>query len=354
MFPPLEKGGRGDLKGNLRVSTKIAVLGAGSWGTTLARLLAEKDNDIRLWVYEKDLVEVIKKERVNTLYLPGFKLPDNIYPTNSLREAVESSEIILSVVPSHAVRDVFTELKEFMPDVPVLSATKGITTDTLQTVSQVLAEVMSSATTHRRFAAISGPSFAKEVAQKHPTAITIASSNEALAKELQALFFRSYFRVYTNIDVIGVEIGGSLKNVIAIATGCADGLGFGHNTRAALITRGLAEIKRLGIALGAQAPTFYGLSGIGDLVLTCTGELSRNRTLGYRLGQGVKLKDTFSELSGRGMVAEGVKTAKAASELAKKYNVSMPITQEVYSLLYEEKDVQQVVHDLMMREAGGE
>src|SRR3989337_707892 len=279
---------------------KIAVLGAGSWGTTLARLLAEKDNDIRLWVYEKDLVEVIKKERVNTLYLPGFKLPANIYPTNSLRE------------------------------------------------------VMSSATTHRRFAAISGPSFAKEVAQKHPTAITIASSNEALAKELQALFFRSYFRVYTNIDVIGVEIGGSLKNVIAIATGCADGLGFGHNTRAALITRGLAEIKRLGIALGAQAPTFYGLSGIGDLVLTCTGELSRNRTLGYRLGQGVKLKDTFSELSGRGMVAEGVKTAKAAHELSQRYDVPMPITQEVYSLLYEEKDVQKVVHDLMMREAGGE
>src|SRR3990172_2432364 len=165
------------------MSTKIAVLGAGSWGTTLARLLAEKDNDIRLWVYEKDLVEVIKKERVNTLYLPGFKLPANIYPTNSLREAVESSEIILSVVPSHAVRDVFTELKEFMPDVPVLSATKGITTDTLQTVSQVLAEVMSSATTHRRFAAISGPSFAKEGAQKHPTAITFASSNEALEKE---------------------------------------------------------------------------------------------------------------------------------------------------------------------------
>src|SRR3990170_3662071 len=237
-----------------------------------------------------------------------------------------------------------------MPDVPpVISATKGITTDTLQTVSQVLEDVLSSTTIHRRFAAISGPSFAEEVAKKHPTAITIASYNEVLAKELQGLFFRAYFRVYTNLDVIGVEIGGSLKNVIAIATGCADGLGFGHNTRAALITRGLAEIKRLGLAMGAQAPTFYGLSGIGDLVLTCTGELSR-----YRLGQGVKLKDTFSELSGRGMVAEGVKTAKAAHELSQRYDVPMPITQEVYSLLYEEKDVQKVVHDLMMREAGGE
>ena len=336
------------------MSKKIAVLGAGSWGTTLAMLLAEKDNEIRLWVYEKELVEVMKKERVNTVYLPGYTLPGNIYPTNSLRETIESSDIILSVIPSHTVRDLFTEIKEFMPDVPVISATKGITTDTLQTVSQVLAEVLSSAAIHMRFAIISGPSFAKEVAQKHPTAVTIASGNEVLAKELQALFFRSYFRVYTNMDIIGVEIGGSLKNVIAIATGCADGLGFGHNTRAALITRGLAEIRRLGLAMGAQAPTFYGLSGIGDLVLTCTGELSRNRTLGYRLGQGVKLRDTFSELSGRGMVAEGVKTAKAAWELAKKYDVSMPITQEVYSLLYEEKDVRQVAHDLMMREAGGE
>lgn len=336
------------------MSYKIAVIGAGSWGTTLAMLLAEKESEIRLWVYEKELVEIIKKERENTVYLPGYKLPDNINPTISLREAIESSDIILSVVPSHVVREVFTSIKEFMPDVPVISATKGITTDTLQTVSQVLEDVLSSTTIHKRFAVVSGPSFAKEVAKKHPTAITIASYNEVLAKELQGLFFRAYFRVYTNLDVIGVEIGGSLKNVIAIATGCADGLGFGHNTRAALITRGLAEIKRLGIAMGAHASTFYGLSGIGDLVLTCTGELSRNRTLGYRLGQGVKLKDTFSELSGRGMVAEGVKTAKAAHELSKRYNVPMPITQEVYSLLYEEKDVQKVVHDLMMREAGGE
>lgn len=333
---------------------KIAVLGAGSWGTTLAKLLAEKDNEIRLWVYEKELVEVIKKERENSTYLPGHKLPENIEPTNSLKEAVTACDIILSVVPSHAVRSVFEELNDFMPDVPVVSATKGITTDTLQTVSEVIGDVLSLAVAHKRYAVVSGPSFAKEVAQKHPTAITIASANEALAKEMQALFLRSYFRVYTNFDITGVEIGGSLKNVIAIATGCADGLGFGHNTRAALITRGLAEIKRLGTAMGAQAPTFYGLSGLGDLVLTCTGELSRNRTLGYRLGQGVKLRDTFSELSDRGMVAEGVKTTKAAWELAKRYDVSMPITHEVYSLLYEEKDVQQVVHDLMMREAGGE
>src|SRR3989337_3083331 len=196
------------------MSYKIAVLGAGSWGTTLAMLLAEKESEIRLWVYEKELVTEIKNKRENTVYLTGYTLPENIYPTNSLREAIESSDIILSVVPSHAVRDVFTSIKEFMPDVPpVISATKGITTDTLQTVSQVLEDVLSSTTIHRRFAAISGPSFAKEVAKKHPTAITIASYNEVLAKELQGLFFRAYFRVYTNLDVIGVEIGGALKHV---------------------------------------------------------------------------------------------------------------------------------------------
>lgn len=332
---------------------KIAVIGAGSWGTTLAILLAEGDNEVRLWVYEKDLAGIMREKRENTRYLAGHPLPGNIYPTGSLREAVGSCEIILSVVPSHAVRSVFTGLKEFMPDVPIISATKGIEIDTLQTVSQILSEILSPSI-HRRFASLSGPSFAKEVVQKLPTAITLASHNESLARELQGLFARPYFRVYTNPDVIGVEIGGALKNVIAIATGCSDGLGFGHNTRAALITRGLAEIKRLGMALGAQAATFYGLSGIGDLILTCTGELSRNRTLGYKLGQGMKLGEIFSEMSGKGMVAEGVKTARAAYELAKRYQVSMPITQEVYRLLYEEKDVHQVVHDLMMREIGGE
>ncbi|MBI5755873.1 MAG: NAD(P)-dependent glycerol-3-phosphate dehydrogenase [Nitrospirae bacterium] len=335
------------------MSCKIAVIGGGSWGTTLAVLLAEKDNEIRLWVYEKGLAEIIKARRENSIYLPGHILPENIYPTSSLKEAVQSCDVIISVVPSHAVRDVFTRLKEFMPDVPVVSATKGITTDTLQTVSQVLSEILSTAI-HRRFASLSGPSFAKEVAKKLPTAVTLASYNDTLAKELQAIFVRPYFRVYTNMDVTGVEIGGALKNVIAIATGCSDGLDFGHNTRAALITRGLAEIKRLGMAMGAHAATFYGLSGIGDLVLTCTGELSRNRTLGYKLGQGGKLKDIFSGLSECGMVAEGVKTAEAAHELAKRYQVSMPITEAVYTLLYEEKDVHQVVHDLMMRAVGGE
>lgn len=332
---------------------RIAVIGAGSWGTALSILLAEKDNEIRLWVYEEDLVEIIKAKRENTLYLPGCILPGNIYSTNNLKEAVDSCHIIVSVVPSHIVRDIFSNLKGYMPDVPVVSATKGIEVGSLQTVSQILGDIFPSSS-HRKFAVLSGPSFAKEVAKRLPTAVTVATCDELLAKELQRLFARPYFRVYTNQDVIGVEIGGALKNVIAIATGCSDGLGFGHNSRAALITRGLAEIKRLGMAMGAHAPTFYGLSGIGDLVLTCTGELSRNRTLGYKLGQGMKLREVFSGLSEQGMVAEGVRTAKAACEMAKRYQVSMPITQEVYNLLYEEKDVHQVVQDLMMREMGGE
>lgn len=332
---------------------RIAVIGAGSWGTTLAALLAERDNEVRLWVYEKDLAEIIKTRRENTLYLPGHILTENIYPTNVLKGAVDSADIIVSVIPSHAVRGVFTHMKDYMPEVPIVSATKGIEVDTLQTVSQILSDIFSPSVC-RRFSVLSGPSFAKEVVMRLPTAITLATYDELSAKELQKVFARPYFRVYTNPDVIGVEIGGALKNVIAIATGCSDGLGFGHNTRAALITRGLAEIKRLGMAMGAQASTFYGLSGIGDLVLTCTGELSRNRTLGYRLGQGKKLNEIFSELSVKGPVAEGVRTAKAAMELAKRYQISMPITQAVYSLLYEEKDVQQVVHALMTREAGGE
>ena len=240
-----------------------------------------------------------------------------------------------------------------MPDVPIVSATKGIEVETLQTVSQILSDIFSRSI-QQRFASLSGPSFAEEVAKGLPTAITLATGDEPLAKEMQRLFARPYFRVYTNPDVIGVEIGGALKNVIAIATGCSDGLGLGHNARAALITRGLAEIKRLGMAMGAQAATFYGLSGIGDLVLTCTGELSRNRTLGFKLGQGMKLKGVFAGLSEKGVVAEGVRTAKAASEMAKRYQVSMPITQEIYNLLYEEKDVHQVVHDLMTREMGEE
>ena len=332
---------------------RIAVTGAGSWGTTLALLLAEGDNEIRLWVYEQELAELIKNKRENTLYLPGHAIPANIYPTNSLREAIASCDIIVSVVPSHAVRSVFTQIRGYMPDVPIVSATKGIEVETLQTVSQILSDIFSRSI-QQRFASLSGPSFAKEVAKGLPTAITLATGDEPLAKEMQRLFARPYFRVYTNPDVIGVEIGGALKNVIAIATGCSDGLGLGHNTRAALITRGLAEIKRLGMAMGAQAATFYGLSGIGDLVLTCTGELSRNRTLGFKLGQGMKLKGVFAGLSEKGVVAEGVRTAKAASEMAKRYQVSMPITQEIYNLLYEEKDVHQVVHDLMMREMGEE
>lgn len=332
---------------------KIAVIGAGSWGTTLALLLSEREEEIRLWVRNRELIEIVREKRENPKYLPGHILPENIVLYSSFNDVLTGCDIVISVVPSHAVRSVFTEMKPFMSDVPIISATKGIETETLNTVSQILCEIFSPGIIDS-YACLSGPSFAQEVAKKIPTAITLAARDESLARELQKVLGRPYFRVYTNPDITGVEIGGAMKNVIAIATGCSDGLGFGYNTRAALITRGLAEIKRLGITFGAQESTFYGLSGIGDLVLTCTGELSRNRMVGYKLGQGMGLGEILAELSKKGMVAEGIKTSKAAYNLSKRYNVSMPITEEVYSLLYEGKSVHQAVKDLLSREMGGE
>ena len=333
--------------------SRITVIGAGSWGTALACLLAEEAEEVRLWGRNRDLMTLISTRRENPKYLPGHIFPSNIKAFYSIEEAISSCDLIVSVIPSHAVRSVFTAIKDFFPGVPVVSATKGIETDTLKTVSAIMCDIFGENILNR-YACLSGPSFAKEVAKKIPTAITLASKNESLAKELQKVFARSYFRVYTNQDVIGVEMGGALKNVIAIATGCSDGLGFGYNTRAALITRGLAEIKRLGIILGASESTFYGLSGIGDLVLTCTGDLSRNRMVGYKLGQGMDLKDVMAELSKKGMVAEGIKTSMASYELSRKYNVSMPITREVYSILHEGKSVHKAVEDLLSREMGEE
>jgi len=328
---------------------KVTVIGAGSWGTTLACLLAENVEEVRLWGRNKDLMTLISTRRENPRYLPGHPLPPNIKAFYLLEEALSSCDLVVSVIPSHAVRSVFTSIGDSLPQVPVVSATKGIEIDTLKTVSAIMVDIFGSSILNR-YACLSGPSFAKEVAKKIPTAITLASRNESLAKDLQKIFARPYFRVYTNQDVIGVEIGGALKNVIAIATGCSDGLGFGYNTRAALITRGLAEIKRLGVLLGAHESTFYGLSGIGDLVLTCTGDLSRNRTVGYKLGRGMKLEEIMEEFAKKGMVAEGIKTSRAAYELSQKYNVSMPITKEVYSILHEGKSVHRAVEDLLSRE----
>lgn len=329
---------------------RVSVIGAGSWGTALAFMLAEKGHSLTLWVYETDLVDEIKKDRENRRYLPGVRLPQNIIPTSSLEEAAEA-DLLLFVVPSHVSRKVLKELRPHLAEgTPLINATKGIETDTLMLMSQVIQDVLPP-THHDSVAVLSGPSFAKEVCQKLPTAVVLAAADHALAQRLQGILTTPLFKVYTSPDVIGVQLGGALKNVIAIASGGADGLGFGHNTRAALIARGLVEIMRLGKAMGADPATFFGLSGIGDLVLTCTGELSRNKTVGYQMGKGKKLPEI---LSGMTMVAEGINTAKSAYHLAKKHSVEMPIVEQIHAVLFEGKDPRAAVVDLMERAAGDE
>jgi glycerol-3-phosphate dehydrogenase (NAD(P)+) len=325
----------------------IGVIGAGAWGTALSMLLADKGHDVTLWMYEKDLAEETARTRDNRVYLPGFTLPESIQVTSSLETAVRDKAIILSVVPSHTVRAVSRQFTSFLSrDGVIVSASKGIEIETLMPLSEVFKDILPEQF-HDRLCILSGPSFAKEVAQKMPTAVTLASYDPVIAKKVQAIFSNPYFRIYTNPDVIGVELAGSLKNVVAIAAGVLEGMGYGYNTMAALLTRGLAEMARLGIAMGGSLQTFSGLAGMGDLVLTCTGGLSRNRTLGLRIGKGEKLNDI---MSGMKTVAEGVKTARAARHLARKFNVDMPIVDEVYQLLYEEKDPKQAVKDLMNRE----
>ena len=261
---------------------KIAVIGAGSWGTTLACLLADNGHDVTLWVYEKDLADRIRSTRENDVFLPGYKVPDNLNISNDLEGLLKDANYILSVVPSQHTRAVFKDVVHVIrDDAVIISASKGIEIGTLLTVSEIFNEI-----TGKRVTAISGPSFAKEVIEKKPTAVTIASEDQETGLALQKLFSNDYFRVYTNTDVMGAELGGALKNVMAIASGISDGLGLGSSSRAALITRGLAEMTRLGVVMGAKEKTFGGLSGLGDLVLTCTGTLSRNYTVGHRLGNG--------------------------------------------------------------------
>jgi glycerol-3-phosphate dehydrogenase (NAD(P)+) len=330
---------------------KIGVIGAGAWGTALAMLLADKGFDVTLWMYEKDLADEMARTRENRVYLPEFALPASIQVTSAMETAVRDKKIILSVVPSHTVRTIAKQMVPFLPaDTTIVSASKGIEIDTLMPLSEVFKDILPSQF-HNRLCFLSGPSFAREVAQKMPTAVALASYDPAAGKETQEIFSSSCFRVYTNPDVIGVELAGSLKNIVAIAAGVLEGLGYGYNTMAALLTRGLAEMARLGTAMGGNMQTFAGLAGMGDLVLTCTGGLSRNRTLGTRLGKGEKLKEI---MSGMKTVAEGVKTCKAACDLSKRYKVSMPVVDEVYQLLYEDKDPKRAVKDLMNRELKGE
>lgn len=329
----------------------IGVIGAGAWGTALAMLLADKGYDLTLWMYEKDLADETQRTRENRVYLPGFTLPPSITVTSSLERAVREKSLLLSVVPSHTVRAVTALYAPFLSKEAVMvSASKGIELDTLLPLSEVFQSVLPGEF-RDRLCFLSGPSFAREVAQKMPTAITLAAFDAGRALRAQQVLSSGYFRVYTNDDVIGVELAGALKNVVAIAAGVLEGMGFGYNTMAALLTRGLAEMARLGVAMGGKPATFAGLAGMGDLVLTCTGGLSRNRTLGTRLGKGEKLEEITKNAK---TVAEGVKTAKAARELARRFAIDMPIVDEVYQLLYENKDPKLAVKDLMARELKAE
>ncbi len=335
------------------MSKNITVLGGGSWGTALANLLATNGHSVTIWAREAEVCSSINSDNENSLFLPGIKLPKNIKATQSLEEALKDTSLIISVIPSQYLRDVLTEALSYIKTddlIPIVSATKGIEESTLMTASIIIREITGGA---ERFpiAVLSGPTFAKEVALKLPSCITAAADGIDLAETIQGIFSNDFFRVYTNTDIIGVEIGGAVKNVIALASGISNGLGFGYNTRAALITRGLVEMKTLGIALGGVESTFYGLSGMGDLILTATGELSRNFTVGTRLGRGEKLTDIIESMH---MVAEGVKTCRGVMALAKKHNVEMPITNKVFKVLYEDLSPKDGVTILMTRDLGEE
>lgn len=320
----------------------IAVIGGGSWGTTLACLLFEKGYDITLWVREKDLAEEINNSGRNSVYLPDFELPRGLAATWDIGTAVSKARYIVNVVPTQFTRNVFREAVKYIhEDALVISASKGIEQKSLKTVSGILREISGI-----EGAVLSGPSFAKEVIRKFPTAVTLASRNPETGLLLQEIFTTDYFRVYTHRDVLGVELGGALKNVIAIAAGICDGLGLGYNARAALITRGIAEIARLGEQMGADKRTFSGLSGLGDLILTCTSLLSRNYTVGMKLGQGMKLADILSTTRS---VAEGIATAQSAYELSQSSGIEMPIVGQVYRVIYENVDPAEAVTTLMTR-----
>ncbi len=322
----------------------ITLIGGGSWGTALSVLLAGKGLRVRLWVHDPRLARKMAAERENTVYLPGVTLPPQITICSALSPALADSRIALFVVPSRHLRDVAQQAGGVIPpECRVLSASKGMEVGTHRRMSQVLEEELGD---RRPLAVLSGPSFAKEVARGFPAAVVVAAGEPEAAQGLQQMLSTPCFRVYTSNDVVGVELGGALKNVIALATGISDGLGFGQNARSALITRGLAEISRLGAFLGANPLTFLGLAGVGDLVLTCTGDLSRNRQVGLQLSRGYKLTEI---ISGMQMIAEGVTTVKAVLALAQQSNVELPICTKVYQVLYEDKDPRQAVNELMGR-----
>jgi glycerol-3-phosphate dehydrogenase (NAD(P)+) len=329
--------------------SRIAVMGSGAWGTAIAISLARRgDQQVVLWSYAKDVAATMRERRENTAFLPRFELHESIAVTDDPAEALETAEIVVSVTPSQFVRSSYEQFVPHLRDGQLLvSATKGIEDGTCLRMSQVIAQVLAARGLALACGVLSGPSFAQEVAAGAPTAITIASADAELAARVRREFSSKSLRLYTNDDVVGVELGGSLKNVIAIAAGIAAGLELGYNSNAALITRGIAEITRLAVACGGRRETLAGLSGVGDLVLTCTGSLSRNRTVGMELGRGLGIQEILTGLEGR--VAEGVSTTSAALALARRHGVEMPITEQMDAILTRGKAPQQAIEELMQR-----
>jgi glycerol-3-phosphate dehydrogenase (NAD(P)+) len=329
----------------------LAIIGAGSWGTALAIVLAPRFARIRLWVYETDLAARMYVSRENDVYLPGFQLASHVEVTSDLTAALEGADLVLSVMPSHLVRPLYKQMVPYLDESMLfVSATKGLENGTLLRASEVIGELLRPKM-RPRMAVISGPTFAKEVARFEPTALVVASSEREVADRVQAAFSGHTFRLYTSQDTIGVEIGGSIKNVVAIGAGVLHGMGLGHNPMAALITRGLAEMTRLAVAMGGQPLTLAGLAGLGDLVLTCNGDLSRNRTVGVELAHGRKLEEIVSSMK---MVAEGIKTTNAAVDLAKRYSVEMPISEQMFQVLNFGVSPREAIQRLMERSLKGE
>jgi len=325
---------------------RAAVIGLGAFGTALANTLASRFDEVRAWAREPTVVEGINTARENQSYLPGIPVSPRVRATLSLEEALLQAELVVFATPSHATRDVVRKALPHLPEhVPLLTVAKGIENETLLTMTQLLEDCLPEQY-HGSIAILSGPSFAKEMAAGMPTVVTVAAYLERVAQRVQAALQTETFRTYTSTDVIGVEMGGALKNVIAIAAGIADGLGFGMNARSAIITRGLAEISRIAVRMGANPLTLMGLSGLGDLVLTCTGDLSRNRRVGIELGKGRTLDEV---LSGMTQVAEGVKTARSARDLSRKVGVELPICDQVHAIMYEGKNPRRAVTELMTR-----
>lgn len=334
-----------NFKSDIAVPQKIAVIGSGGWGTSLAMLLSENNHDVTIWTKDSEVAKEINQNRTNERFLKGVNIPDNIYATDNPKE-IKDIEVIVNAIPTQYIRESVVKYKLPIQDKIIINGSKGIEIKSLSRISQLFKELGN--VRKKRFCVISGPSHAEEVAIKVPTTVVAASTNSDLAEYAQKIFMTNYFRVYTSSDVIGCELGGSLKNIIAIAAGIIDGLGFGDNTKAALITRGLAEIKRLGVELGSKKMTFAGLSGLGDLIVTANSKHSRNRLVGEMIGQGRKLKEIQAEME---MVAEGVATTESAYRLSQMKEVPMPIVDEMHKILFEDKDPLQAINDLMIRES---